>query len=99
MSPFLRHAITNRPVGYLLAKDYELNEKEFAKALPDIRSTQSKLDGEFLSVRAVTLCGWMHRKQNLGIESFTIGSNGNVSFGKRRVLSRKIFVRVPGIMY
>ncbi len=80
-------------------RDYELNHDEFAKALPAIGSTQSNFDGEVLSVRAVTLRGWMHNKQNLGIESFTIGVDGNVSFAKRHVLSQRIFVRVPALRY
>jgi hypothetical protein len=81
------------------AKNYELNQKEFAKALPQIGSTKSTFDGKCLSVRAVTLCGWMHDRQNLGIESFTIGPDGNVSFAKRQVLSQRIFARVPAIRY
>lgn len=86
----------NLPSG---AKRYELNQMEFAKALPMIGSTSSTLNGQLLAVRAVTLCGWMDDKQNLGIESFTVGADGSVAFAKRHVLSRRIFVRVPAIRY
>jgi hypothetical protein len=78
---------------------YELNEKEFAKSLESIGSTESVLSDDTLSIRAITLCGWMHRKQNLGIESLAVNSEGVVSFQTRTVLSRRIFRRVPGIRY
>ncbi len=81
------------------AKNYELNDKEFSKSLPNIGTTVISFNGTVLSLRAVTLCGWMHDKQNLGIESFTIGADGLVSFRKRDVLSRRIFRRVPAIRY
>lgn len=81
------------------AKNYELNDKEFNKALPNIGSTVTAVDGAVLSLRVVTLCGWMHEKQNLGVESITIASNGAVSFRKRKVLSKRIFRRTPSIRY
>ena len=81
------------------ATNYELNDKEFSKALPNIGSTVIAFDSAVLSLRAVTLRGWMHDKQNLGIESFTIGSDGLVSFQKRDVLSKRIFRCVPAIRY
>ncbi|TWT56283.1 hypothetical protein [Allorhodopirellula solitaria] len=80
-------------------KNYQLSEKEFQMAMPHISSTESTLDGKCVALRAVTLCGWMHDKRNLGIESLTIASDGNVSFAKRQVLSRGIFDRVPAIRY
>lgn len=82
-----------------LMTNYQLNENQFEMAMPHIGMTESTFDGKCLSVRAVTLCGWMHDKRNLGIESFMIGSDGIVSFAKRRVLSRRIFIRVPAIRY
>ncbi|MDP1560716.1 MAG: hypothetical protein Q8M16_04910 [Pirellulaceae bacterium] len=81
------------------AKNYELNDKEFSQALPRIGSTAMALDGAMLSLRAVTLCGWMHDKQNLGVEWFTISSDGTVSFRNRDVLSKRIFRRTPSIRY
>tara|TARA_R110002072_G_C7909868_1_gene530272 strand:- start:1017 stop:1664 length:648 start_codon:yes stop_codon:yes gene_type:complete len=83
----------------LPTKNYELNEKELSIALPNIGSTLSTADGAVLSLRAVTLCGWMHDKQNLGVESFTIGSDGTVSFRQRDVLSKRIFWNTPSIRY
>ncbi len=81
------------------SKNYELNERQLAKVLAKIGETNSVLSRDHLAIRAVTLCGWMHRKQNLGVESFTIDQKGNVSFARRCVLSRRIFARVPGIRY
>jgi hypothetical protein len=78
---------------------YELNEGELAKALPNIGSTSSVFEGRSVSIRAVTLCGWMHEKQNLGVESIAIAEDGSVSFAERKVLSRRIFKRVPAIKY
>ncbi len=82
-----------------LEKDFELDSKEMAKALPDMEPTQSTLKGSRLIVRALTLCGWMHEKKNLGVGSITIASDGMVSFGDRVVLSKRIFRRTPGLRY
>jgi hypothetical protein len=92
-------ALDLQSFGNSTAKNYELNQKELTEALPNIGSTRSAVDGGLLTVRAVTLCGWMHEKQNLGVESFTIASDGIVLLGKRYVLSRRIFRRTPAIRY
>jgi len=80
-------------------RDYKLNEKQLSQAVPRIGSTSSRQDADVLAIRAVTLCGWMHDKRNLGIESFTVNPEGHPSFAKREVLSRKIFTHVPMLRY
>jgi hypothetical protein len=79
---------------------YQLHERNLAAVLARIGTTRTEVlsEGE-LSVRAVTLLGWMHTKQNLGIESFVIRSTGEVRFEKRIVLTRRIFARLPSIRY
>lgn len=81
------------------SRDYELNEKELSRVTPEIGLTESTRMEDVLAIRAVTLCGWMHDKQNLGVESFTIARDGKPTFQKRHELSRKIFKRVPAILY
>jgi hypothetical protein len=79
---------------------FKLNERAIAAVLPRIGSTSSSvLSDGILSVRAVTLLGWMHTKQNLGIESFTIDRHGKVGFADRIVLTSRTFSDVPGIRY
>ena len=80
-------------------RDYELNEKALSKVKEEIGSTEAVQDSDALMIRAITLCGWMHDKRNLGIESFAVARDGRLSFQKRHVLSRKIFSRVPMIRY
>jgi hypothetical protein len=79
---------------------YRFHPRKLAAVLPRIGTTRTAVlaEGE-LSVRAVTLLGWMHLKRNLGIESFVIRSSGEIRFDKRIVLTKRIFARVPMIYY
>ena len=79
--------------------DYRINESVLSLALPALGKTSCKVDGDTVKLRAVTLCGWMHDKQNLGIEMITISKNGAVHLGQREVLAENIFDEVPGILY
>src|SRR5262249_16352665 len=78
---------------------YRINESAFAKALPAIAQTSSKVEGNTIKLSAVTLCGWMHDKRNLSIETIAISKGGTVDLGPREVLAEKIFDEVPAIMY
>lgn len=80
-------------------RKYEIDEKQLSLAAKGIGSTSMLRDGNGLSVRAVTLRGWMHDKRNLGVERFEVDRQGHPTFEKRLVLSRRIFSRVPMIRY
>ena len=80
-------------------RGYELNEKQLSIVAPEFGSTELIKEKDFLRVQAVTLCGWMHDKRNLGVERFTIDRDGHPTFEKRQVLARKVFRRVPRIRY
>lgn len=80
-------------------RGYLINEKEFVKAEPLIDSTKFVAEDGLLTIRAVTLTGWMHDKQNLGIEHIHISRSGDVQLDARKVLSKKIFKSVPSIRY
>jgi hypothetical protein len=80
-------------------KHYVLNEKEFGKAEALIETTRFVFEDELLTIRAVTLCGWMHDKRNLGIEYIHISRSGDVQLDARQVLSKRIFKSVPAIRY
>jgi hypothetical protein len=80
-------------------REYRLNEKAFAKALPELGVTACQMEEKVVVLRAITLLGWMHDKRNLGIEKLTIHENGNVVLSERRVIAEKIFDKVPAIMY
>jgi hypothetical protein len=80
-------------------RDYRINEHAFAKAMAAIGETCCTVEGDTVKLRAVTLCGWMHDKRNLGIESVVISKDGTVAIGPREVLAEKIFDEVPPIAY
>ena len=80
-------------------KNYVLNDLEFEKSQELIGTTSASRCDNAVVIRAVTLCGWMHDKQNLGIENIRILKSGEVQLEKRRVLSKKIFKSVPQIRY
>lgn len=61
-------------------------------------TTVAQLDDSVV-IRAVTLCGWMHDKGNLGIETIRVVRSGKVQLDKREVLSKQIFASVPSIRY
>ncbi|MCA9179504.1 MAG: hypothetical protein KDB14_33845 [Planctomycetales bacterium] len=64
-----------------------------------IGTTSASRSDDLFDIRAVTLCGWMHDKRNLGIEHIHISKSGAVHLEKREVLSKKIFKSVPQIRY
>ena len=80
-------------------RKYKLDQKQLSLATKGIGSTNMLRDGDGLSLRAVTLCGWMHDKRDLGVERFKIDREGHPTFEKRIVLSRRIFSQVPMIKY
>ena len=79
--------------------NYELNRQEFERSRKLIGATTSVADDSVLKIRAITLMGWMHQKQNLGFEDISIGRGGNVTIDARSVLSGRIFKSTPMIKY
>lgn len=80
-------------------ENYVLNDREFAKSQELIGATTASRCDDVVVIRAVTLCGWMHDKRNLGIENIRVLQSGEVQLDKRSVLSKKIFKSVPQIRY
>ena len=80
-------------------KSYHVNESAMLRASPRISITSCTTECDTVKLRAVTLCGWMHCKQNLGIETIAISKDGTVDLRPREVLAKRIFDEVPGIMY
>ena len=86
-----------RDVGF--GREWVLNSREMEKAQDLIGNTTVVQLGDSVVVRAATLCGWMHMKENLGIENLRISRSGEVRLDKREVLSEKIFEAVPNVAY
>jgi hypothetical protein len=86
-------AMCNRP------RTYRVNEDSLASVRARIGTTTCKMEDDIVKIRAVTLCGWMHCKQNLGVETIAISNEGIVTLGEREVLAEKIFDEVPGVIY
>lgn len=80
-------------------RDYHVTEKELLNVESRIGETNSQRHHDVLTIRAITLCGWMHDKRNLGIELIKIAQNGTVTLATREILSQKIFSKVPAIVY
>lgn len=58
-------------------------------------TTNKKMIGDQLVVRAISLRGWMHTKQELGAQTVTIATTGAVTVSTRQVLCSKIFKAIP----
>jgi hypothetical protein len=80
-------------------REFHLDANEFANVFPEIGVTSCSVKEKLMVLRAITLLGWMHEKKNLGIEVLSIRDDGCVTLSKRRVLSARIFDRVPAIAY
>jgi len=80
-------------------RDYRIKSRALARALPAIGVTSCKVENGIVTLRAITLRGWMHRAANLGIETITIAQNGRVKLAWRKTLARKIFDQFPDIEY
>ena len=80
-------------------QDFRVNEKALDRARRRIGTTSCKCEGSSITLRAVTLRGWMHRKCNLGIERLTISKDGTVKLAPRAVLAKNIFAQVPQLEY
>lgn len=52
-----------------------------------------------LSIHALTLFGWMHEKQNLGVTGINIAHDGNLHFGERRTICVPVYRDIPRIWY
>ena len=78
---------------------YVINENKLATVQADIGHAHLQVNRENLELRVVTLLGWMHDKQNLGIETIHIARDGMVTLGKRRTLLRRVFETVPHVRY
>jgi hypothetical protein len=80
-------------------KGYQLNSIAYEEALPQIGVTEFLSTEPVILLRAVTLLGWMHEKQNLGIEVLEIQQSGTVTLRERQVLAEPIFKSVPSLRY
>lgn len=93
------HILPDADAICCVGKNCVLNDREFAKSEELIGVTSISRCDDAVVIRAVTLCGWMHDKRNLGIENIRILKSGEVELDKRIVLSKKIFKSVPQIRY
>lgn len=78
---------------------FEFDPKEQSSVAMKNAAISTKLVGDSVEVRVLTLRGWMHTKSNLGIETISIGRNGHVTLAEREVWSEKLFRKFPGIKY
>lgn len=78
---------------------YILNENRLSKFAECFASTCMIVDSGELKLRAVTLMGWMHDKQNLGIEMIYVSKDGTVRLDLRKTMVTRIFKQTPMLRY
>ncbi|MEM7453356.1 MAG: hypothetical protein AAF456_03265 [Planctomycetota bacterium] len=90
---------TDRSDGTQKESDYVISKDEYGRVRKQIgRTTKSWID-ESIVLRIVTISGWMHRKDELGIERITLRSDGSIEFAEREILSERIFEKMPDLLY
>jgi hypothetical protein len=103
-----RHAVVSTPAdvesfgGGRLGRfgGYRVAAAELRRAGPSIEPPAiSALDQGGWSITFTTLTGWMHELDNLGLESIWVEPDFTLTIGDRRVLSDRIFERMPGVRY
>lgn len=62
-------------------------------------ATTTVLSGDTLHIRAVTLFGWMHKTQDLGITEIKVAADGDVHIADRETLCDPTFAEMPMIWY
>ena len=77
----------------------KINRAAIQPVSNEIGSTTITLDNDVYKIRAITLMGWMHAKQDLGIERLSIHRTGEIEFDAREVLCQNTFTKLPGILY
>lgn len=84
---------SRRDEGFVLNDDARrmMDESPFKTSL-------ATTDAGF-SIHALTLFGWMHKKQNLGVTDINIAHNGALHFGDRRTICDPVFRDIPCIWY
>ena len=79
--------------------DYEISKDEYKRVRRQIGRTVKSRVGDSIVLRLVTICGWMHKKDELGIERITLRPDGSIEFAQRQILSERIFEKMPDLMY
>ncbi len=91
---------TKEDFDRLYSDAFEINRTELERISTDVGKTEySEITDAEVVLRIVTLMGWMHTKNNLGIETLHVEKNGRCYLEKRKVLSRNIFLKFPDLRY
>ena len=75
-----------------------LNEQSRRLASGSAETSVSISDAS-LTIQALTLFGWMHDKQNLGVTEITIDRNGGLKLSDRQTICDPVFSVVPQFWY
>jgi len=79
---------------------YEVDRREFERIADEIRTPTITGDpANGWQLEFTTVFGWNHQKQELGVECFKVDDRFGIARTERRVLSKKIFARTPGLIY
>ena len=78
---------------------YILNDAGRRIAERAIFSTTMHKTNDGLFINAVTLFGWMHKIQNLGITQITIARDGSLAISDRETICDPVFSEIPDLTY
>lgn len=82
-----------RDQGYLLTA-----EARRLVADSSLATSLDKVDNGIV-IHALTLFGWMHKKQDLGVTDIHVSGSGDLRFGDRQSICRPVFRNIPVIYY
>ncbi|MEQ8788073.1 MAG: hypothetical protein RIC55_17325 [Pirellulaceae bacterium] len=78
---------------------YVIDEEAVTKVESLIGRTELHECEQAITLRCLTLLGWMHEKQDLGIETITIERDGSVTRAERVQLCSRTFLETPDLWY
>jgi hypothetical protein len=80
---------------------YRLNDREYSRVAASIvPPSVVRNDGDSgWRITFTTLFGWMHQKQELGVETLDASNEFELTRRPRRVLSKHVFKQTPAVIY
>ena len=86
-------ASSRRDEGFVLNQ----NARRIINSSP--AKTFTSVSSNSFSIHALTLYGWMHEKQELGVTDITVFNDGDYQIGDRRTICDPVFDEIPRIWY
>ena len=79
--------------------DRVVDKTAIAKVANEMESISVRSTKDTHTIRFLSICGWMHSANELGLHTMKIASNGLYTVSERRVLCTSVFSKLPSICY